>query len=302
MHWSRSHQHWFYDSGPHSDHKTQFWKTEECPIGWAFEKGKGYFHVLDPHNAQQTVPKMRSRKRSLSHDDNNPTSPKATSPLPVKKKHSRWGGKVVTSISSCISADGALHVPKNANITDLHGEILKNIENGNIKFPFKYLYFQSQKDKMFRNLQRLARDLDPSRYFRNERFSPFRVQFRQSDGMFPFTFNKSRYYLHVENESEYWDMQILTDLYSEKRRMSARRNYQSLSVLDAFRSDAKFQANIVRESLVYRPKKRLERLYADLSTQSLTQSTVSTTTYQDNTRISSFSLRECVYKCMPECT
>jgi len=288
--------------------QVQYWKTDECPVGWAFQKGKGYFHILDPKHAKSTAPSSSSSSSSLSSKKRPIDNISSNITTTTTVKRSRFED-VVVSLNACVSKTGALHVPSSAKIPNLHGEILKFIRNGIIKFPFKSLYFESQKHKMFGNLQRLARDLDSKTYFRNERFAPFRVQFRQSGDMFPFTFSSSssttsRYYLHIENESEYWDMQILTDLYSEERRLSARRNYQRRSVLESFRSDEKFQSNIVREALVYRPTKRMERMYADISTQALMSSSSSSSskTFSENTRISSFSLRECVYKCMPECT
>ena len=299
MHWSRSHKHWYYDPGPKASVKIQYWKTEECPVGYAYEKGKGYFHILDPKNLSSTPPPRSTKKRSIHSVVSNTTS---------STKRSRIERDViVVSLNDCVTESGALHVPKTAKISNLHGEILKFIRNGKIKFPFKSVYFNLQKRKMFENLQRMALDRDPKTYFRNERFAPFRVQFRHSSDMFPFTFTfgssaTPRFYLHMENENEYWDIQILTDLYSEERRLSARRNYQPRSVLEAFRSDEKFQSNIIREALVYQPKKRMERIYADISTRALMPHSSSSSTYAEHTRISSFSLRECVYKCMPECT
>ena len=278
MHWSRSHKHWYYDPGPKAaSTKSQYWKTDECPVGYAYEKGKGYFHILDPKNLSSTPPPRSTKKRSIHSVVSNTTS---------STKRSRIERDViVVSLNDCVTESGALHVPKTAKISNLHGEILKFIRNGKIKFPFKSVYFNLQKRKMFENLQRMARDRDPKTYFRNERFAPFRVQFRHSSDMFPFTFTfgssaTPRFYLHMENENEYWDIQILTDLYSEERRLSARRNYQPRSVLEAFRSDEKFQSNIIREALVYQPKKRMERIYADISTRALMPHSSSSSTYR----------------------
>ena len=43
MHWSRSRKHWYYDTGPKASVKIQYWKTEECPVGYAARKEKDTF-------------------------------------------------------------------------------------------------------------------------------------------------------------------------------------------------------------------------------------------------------------------
>lgn len=302
-----------------------------CPVGWAGREGKDgsvqYFHISRPAEMFRRVPpskkrrrdetsagKMRSEERTASSRDAQHKRMKRSIPGPLANYvRERDGAFSLTTVE-------ARRLETNDNVA-VKDEVLNLVKRGFIKFPYKRMYFADEASNMFANLRRLAMRLktkdEVDRYFHDEMHSPHGVRMRcnvssgrRSEPFFPYTFQldrtrRPRYFVHVENDSEYWDVQLLTDMYSEEMRMTARRNHQSISIREAFLRDTSFQRKVVEAAFRYRATKPIEKRFATIAAQSLARNKTTTADSFVGGGINSFTMRESVWHCRKthaECT
>eukprot|EP00750_Incisomonas_marina_P020889 INCI4108.3.p2 GENE.INCI4108.3~~INCI4108.3.p2 ORF type:complete len:588 (-),score=111.95 INCI4108.3:2654-4345(-) len=129
-----------------------------------------------------------------------------------------------------------------------------------ILFPLKrYLKDYERFGSMFENLQRLSEGGKFRDYFASASFVVPGVDFGRpvsnEPPLFPFTFGadpKTASFLQFRARSsmdDYWQMDMLTDFFTEDLRMKARREDTPLSVWDAFHNDVNFQRALVNATL-----------------------------------------------------
>mmetsp|Transcript_12506 Transcript_12506/g.30793 ORF Transcript_12506/g.30793 Transcript_12506/m.30793 type:complete len:1078 (-) Transcript_12506:102-3335(-) len=141
--------------------------------------------------------------------------------------------------------------------------------------------------------------------------------FSKPPPFFHFSFGKKgAFALHVSPAADYWEMDMLTDTFSEHERLRARRVYQPQSVLEAFqdRKDRSFRRAVFESAFRYRPKAREEEEWEAADWASKTLSQVSPPSQNGGGRggrgispyldggLNSFMIRESVYGEMAECT
>jgi len=341
MRYSRSERTWFYEKSNENRNGRRFWREADCPPGWARrterngrDRRRVYFHISQPDRVRDRPPSTihieRDRKRNGESWSENRTNPRdhrmRRSPLTFRgrKRHSspvreiRVTRRRMDSNPSADFLDNYLDENGVISITSdearriglgrdylLSAAVIDAIQRRKISFPYKKFYVRDV-SKRFEKLKKFILhkfpDGEPDKFFRDEYFRPFKI-LMQSEGFFPSTF-KGAYKLHISSLEDYWEFDLVTDVFSEPIRLRARRNYQNMSVLEAFHENRGFQEKLVNAALRYRPSVSTEEAAASMASQNLRPDQEHARDIRNfvNGGINSFMLRECVYKCMAECT
>jgi hypothetical protein len=199
-----------------------------------------------------------------------------------QSERARQGARLLRAVGACscrallhhfIDSARQIQLPKDklklciAEFGEDHvlAAVCRLMQLGAITFPLKSHYL-TDIDGKFRRLQRAALEVS------HDQFEPWNVRFKSPKGFVNIAFPGGRYVLFVHRDSEYWEMDIVTDYFTEVQRMSARRKDQALCPLLMFSEDKQFQRSLVQAGL-QRPE-----------------------------GLTPFSLREAMWKCLKECT
>lgn len=150
-------------------------------------------------------------------------------------------------------------------------ECVNLMASNKVTFPWKKYYLEGTLDQKFKKLQRYEANISVAP------FIPHNVKFDCNNGkepFLPFTFEGGSCLL-ISSDADYWDMDILTDYFTEKPRMQARRMLDKKSISERW------------------PDRTLLTEMARAAFES------------DETKqhgLCTLSLRESLYKCANECT
>ncbi len=151
--------------------------------------------------------------------------------------------------------DYQIHMPQNdvslllTHFGDLAIEIIveecvHEAASGRLSFPWKKYYLEGSLHEKFTKLQHFKPTIAMTP------FEPHNIRFKSNENrskpFYPFTFQDS-WCLMISNDSDYWDMDILTDYFTEKQRMQARRRIDEKSILDRWPERALLE-QIVRKA------------------------------------------------------
>lgn len=154
-------------------------------------------------------------------------------------------------------------------------DTVKLLMEGKISFPWKKYYLQPQLDIMFDRLQKYTPNVKDGSLSQN-RFEPKNAFFHHRRMRYDL---KGDFQLIKTHDREYWEMDIITDYFTERERMSARRRNARMSPLALFESNNDRWFKRLTENALKRYK-----------------------TSPEQEGLSTHSLREAMYGLVKECT
>eukprot|EP00041_Stephanoeca_diplocostata_P016950 m.336517 g.336517 ORF g.336517 m.336517 type:complete len:716 (-) comp20538_c0_seq2:373-2520(-) len=168
-----------------------------------------------------------------------------------------------------------------------------------LDFPWKRIYLDKHAERLFDNL---------SAYTPHVIHDRFRIRRMRTDAFLPVEFEGKFTSLVVETEgghSEYLQMDILADNFTEVARMAARRKDQQQSPIEQWNSNASFLRRVLTQAMVHAVVATLpSEASREIDRRRLPQHHIGSCTYNPTFGIGvdPYVLRECVFMNLKECT
>jgi hypothetical protein len=132
----------------------------------------------------------------------------------------------------------------------------RSLVNRKLSFPWKK-YFLLPVSEMFENLKQFIF----TDRIKNDHGFPFNIYF------FSKRFNLKSIFTFVSNKNDYESMDTVTDYFTEKQRLSAKRQDQTQSILESFsilESNQKLVQNTIENNSIFNVSNFREQIYQDL--------------------------------------